>query len=103
MSMLFDQIRAAVATDHYILGLHASERLRQRGIPGWQVAAGLSHAKLLEDRPRDRPNPSVVAMQMLADGSTITVVWSWLRRSATAKLVTVYFTDLGNEGSRPAH
>lgn len=33
---------------------------------------------------------SVVAEQFLADGTKVLAVWSWLRVSRVAKLVTVY-------------
>lgn len=93
MGALFDQIREAVAADRYAVGLHASDRLRERGILEWQVASGLPHAKLIKERPRDRPNPSVVVEQVLADGTSVIAVWAWLKADAGAILVTVHFDD----------
>jgi hypothetical protein len=49
--------------------------------------------KIDEERPDDLPNPSIVSTQLLPDGSTITVVWSWLAEENKALLVTVYFPD----------
>ncbi|MBA3312598.1 MAG: DUF4258 domain-containing protein [Planctomycetota bacterium] len=40
---LFANVKAAVAEDRYLVGLHAYERMTQRGILEWQVVAGLEH------------------------------------------------------------
>ena len=93
MGQLFHQIRDCIAFDRYVVGLHASERLDERGILEWQVVAGIATGRLSNERPQSRPNPVVEVAQMLSDGSECTVVWAYLRASDLAKLVTVYFPD----------
>lgn len=93
MAALFDRIRAAARDDRYIVAWHADERCEERGVTAWQLVSGLADAELLRERPRSRPNPSVVVLQMLADGSEAEVVWSWLSHTRRAKLVTVFFRD----------
>lgn len=93
MAVLFDRIKQAVAEDLFVVGWHADERFEERGVSDWQVIAGLDEAELIRERPRSKPNPSVVVRQSLVDGTEIEVVWSWLAVSNRAKLVTVYFLD----------
>jgi len=76
MIVLFDQILAAVKAERYALSLHAENRLDERRVPAWQVIDGLESAKIVEERPGDEPNPTLVARQLLADGSEIEVVWA---------------------------
>jgi hypothetical protein len=80
MSRLFETIRELVSQNQYIIGQHAAERLEERGIMEWQAVAGLEDGELLVERPDARPNPAVE-------------VWSHLRQSGAAKLVTVHFFD----------
>ena len=93
MGKLFDDIRAAVREERFIVGWHADERCEEREITDWQIVAGLEDAELIRERPASKPNPSVVVQQTLADGTDVEVVWSWLSPSRRAKLVTVYFGD----------
>lgn len=93
MAALFDKIRKAVADDRFVVGWHADDRFEERGVSDWQVVAGLDDAELIRERPRSKPNPSVVVRQLLVDGTEIEVIWSWLAESRRAKLVTVYFLD----------
>lgn len=88
-----DRVKLAIGTGEYVLSVHAAERLRERRIMEWQVAAGVDAARLLEDRPDDTPNPTVVVEQHLPDGTPVRVVWAWLPRSGLARLVTVHFLD----------
>ena len=81
-----------VATGRYVVGEHAAERLEQRG-SSWQVVAGLAKGKLLSERPRDKPNPAIEVREVLPDGTECKAVWSHLRQSDVAKLVTVHFFD----------
>ncbi len=53
----------------------------------------MENARLLVERPRDNPNPSIEAMQMLADGTEIKAVWSHVKSIDVSKLVTVHFMD----------
>jgi hypothetical protein len=55
--------------------------------------AGVDDAELVRERPRSKPNPSVVLQQQLADGSEVETIWAWLADSKRAMLVTVYFRD----------
>jgi hypothetical protein len=41
------------------------------------------------------PDPSVEVRETLPDGTEFKAVWSFLRRSGVAKLVTVHFFDEG--------
>ncbi len=93
MGKLFQRIQELIADGRYIVGQHASERLEERGILEWQVVAGLANGKLLVERPRDRPNPAIEVQEMLPDGTECKAVWSHLRKSNMAKLVTVHFFD----------
>ena len=95
MGQLFDTIRYLVAEDKYVVGLHASERLEERDIMEWQVVAGLEDGELIVERLDARPNPAVEVRESLIDGVKIKAVWSHLRQSGVAKLVTVHFFDRG--------
>ena len=72
---------------------HVDNMLRERGIMHWQVVAGLESAALLSERPETRPNPTIEAEQMLADGTPIKAVWAYVKDLDFAKLVTVHFFD----------
>ncbi len=91
MSQLFDTIRKLVEEDKYIIGQHASERLEQRGIMEWQAVAGLGDGELIAERPNASPNPTVEVREFMPDGTEFKAVWSYLRQSGVAKLVTVHF------------
>lgn len=93
MPQLFDTIRQLVAEEKYIVGDHASERLEERGIMEWQVVAGLEDGELIVERPDAAPNPAVEVRESLPDGTAFKAVWSHLRQSDVAKLVTIHFFD----------
>jgi hypothetical protein len=93
MGLLFDEIRGLVASDRYVVGQHASERLDERGIMEWQAVVGLSDGQLIIERPNAKPNPAVEVHETLPDGTEFKAVWSHLPRSGVAKLVTVHFFD----------
>ena len=93
MGKLFDQIKQAVADDRFIVGWHADERCEEREVTDWQLVSGLSEAVIVKERPRSKPNPSIVVKLILEDGSEVEVVWSWLSETRRAKLVTVYFKE----------
>lgn len=95
MTPLFDTIRRLVAEEKYIVGDHASERLEERGIMEWQVVAGLQDGELIVERPEATPNPVVEVRESLPDGIEFKAVWSHLRQSGVAKLVTVHLFDRG--------
>jgi hypothetical protein len=95
MGRLFDTIRQLVAEEKYVVGEHASERLEDRGIMEWQAAAGIANGELLAERPRAKPNPAVEVRECMPDGTEFKAVWSHLRQSGVAKLVTVHFFDRG--------
>lgn len=91
MGRLFEKIKQAVRDDRFLVGWHADERCEERGVSDWQIVSGLADAELVRERPRSKPNPSVVVRQVLPDGGEVEVIWSWLARTGQAKLVTVYF------------
>jgi len=93
MGKLFDTIRRLVAEEKYVVGEHAAQRLEERGILEWQAVLGLDDGKLLLERPKDKPNPAIEVQERLPDGTECKVVWSYLKRSGVAKLVTVHFFD----------
>ena len=93
MGKLFDTIRQLVADEKYIVGEHAVLRLEERGILEWQAVYGLECGELILERPNDKPNPAVEVRERLLDGTEFKAVWSYLRRSGVAKLVTVHFLD----------
>ena len=93
MGELFQTIRQLVANDQYVVGLHASERLEERGMMEWQAVAGLDDGELMLERPDASPNPAMEVRETLPDGTEFKAVWSYLRVSQVAKLVTVHFFD----------
>ena len=95
MGHVFHTIRQLVTEGKYVVGLHASERLEERGIMEWQVVAGLEDGELMAERPDATPNPAVEVRESLPDGTDVKAVWSHLRKSGVAKLVTVHFFDIG--------
>jgi hypothetical protein len=95
MGQLFETVRRLVAEESYVIGEHASERLEERGIMEWQVVAGLEDGELIAERPDARPNPAVEVREALLDGTEFKAVWSHLRQTGVAKLVTVHFFDKG--------
>jgi hypothetical protein len=95
VGQLFDTIRRLVSEEKYVVGLHASERLEERGIMEWQAVAGLDDGDLVGERPDALPNPAVEVRETLPDGTEFKAVWSYLPESGVAKLVTVHFFDRG--------
>ncbi len=93
MGQLFNTIRSLVVAEKYVVGQHAAERLEERGIMEWQAVIGLEDGKLIAERPDAEPNPVVEVAESLPDGTGFKAVWSHLRRSGVAKLVTVHFFD----------
>ena len=93
MGQLFETIRKLVAEERYVVGQHASERLEERGIMEWQAVAGLDDGTLMAERTDAMPNPAVEVEESLPDGTQFKAVWSHLRQSNVAKLVTVHFFD----------
>ena len=93
MGELFQTIRQLVATDCYVIGQHAAERLEERGIMEWQAVAGIEDGELIAERPNAQPSPAIEVREELPDGTEFKAVWSLLRQSGVAKLVTVHFFD----------
>jgi hypothetical protein len=86
-------IQTGIQQARFLVSLHASRRLRQRQIPLWQIEAGVSDWVVIEERPDDLPNPSIVVEQTLQDGTTVTVVWTWHLDDNQPLLVTVFFPE----------
>ncbi len=61
----------------------------------WQVVAELEDGELIAERPHATPNPAVEVRETLPDGTEVKAVWSYLRQSGVAKLVTDHFFDRG--------
>ena len=95
MGQFFDKVRRRVAEAKYVVGEHASERLEERGIMEWQAVVALAGGDLITEKPRAMPNPTVEVRESLPDGTEFKAVWSLLRLSGVAKLVTVHFFDRG--------
>jgi hypothetical protein len=93
MGQLFVTIRKLVTEDKYVVGKHAAERLEERGIMEWQVVAGVDDGELITERLDASPNAAVEVRETLPDGTEFKAVWSYLRRSGVAKLVTLHFFD----------
>ena len=90
---MFDTIRRLVAEERYLVGLHAAERLEERGIMEWQAVVGLDDGELSDERPEASPNPAIEVRESLPDGTEFKAVWAYLPQSGVAKLVTVHFFD----------
>ena len=88
-----DLIQSAIQNGNFSISIHARQRLRQRKISLWQVETGVDNWIVLEERPQDNPNPSIVCEQSLPDGAKIIVVWAWHLDNNQALLVTVYFPN----------
>ncbi len=95
MGQLFSTIQQLVADEKYVVGEHASERLDERGIMEWQAVMALKDGELIAEKLRSRPNPTVEVRESLPNSTEFKAVWSLLRRSGVAKLVTVHFFDRG--------
>ncbi len=87
---LFNEIRDAVANGRSLVSRHAARRLAERRIEYWQLEASLDDGELLEVRSDDEPNPSIVVVQKLPDGTEVNVL-AWLHQTKDALLVTVHF------------
>jgi hypothetical protein len=61
----------------------------------WQVVAGVADGEPIAELADAKPNPTVELREMLPDGTEFKAVWSLLRQSGVAKLVTVHFFDRG--------
>ena len=97
MGKLLITIKQLVAEEKYVVGQHASERLEERGIMEWQVVAALADGELSAENAKAKPNPTVEVRESLPDGTEFKAVWSHLRQSGVAKLVTVHFFDGGEQ------
>jgi hypothetical protein len=93
MGKLFETIRQLIREQKYIVGSHASERLEERGIMEWQAVTAVADGELIKERPRAQPNSAVEIRETLPDGTDFNAVWSYLKKSGVAKLVTVHFFD----------
>jgi hypothetical protein len=65
-----------------------------RNAGSWNVRfAELTAVCEHKEQPYTQPNPSGEVVEILPDGVEFKVVWSLLRSSGVAKLVTVHFFD----------
>lgn len=95
IAQLLDTIRRLVAEEEFIVGNHVSEQLEERGIMEWQAVVGLKDGEMIAERPNATPDAVVEVRELLLDGAEFKAVWSHLRQSGVAKLVTVHFFDRG--------
>ncbi len=93
MGKLHQEICKLVDENRYIIGQHAAERLEERGIMEWQAVASLEDGELLAERAKAQPNPAIEVRELMPDGTGFKAVWSHLKQSGVAKLVTVHFFD----------
>ena len=93
MAKLFQRIQGLIASGQYAICQHAMERLEERGIMEWQLIAAMPEAELLSERPKAKPNPAIEVEILLPDAMECKAVWSHLKQSKVAKLVTVHFFD----------
>ena len=91
--MPYRDLRRLVMNGDYVVGQHASERLEERGLLEWQAVVGMDEAGLIAEDESAIPNPKVEVSELLPDGTEFKAVWSLLRTSGVAKLVTVHFFD----------
>ena len=91
--MPYRDLRRLVMNGDYVVGQHASERLEERGLLEWQAVVGMDEAGLIAEDESAIPNPKVEVSELLPDGTEFKAVWSLLRASGVAKLVTVHFFD----------
>ena len=86
-------ISNSVREGRYVIGLHASERLEERGIMEWQVIDAMADAVVLREQPDGVPNATANFELLLPDGTAGVAVWAWLPKSRLAKLVTVFYPE----------
>jgi len=90
---LWDHLRSLIDTECYVISVHASERLEERGILEWQLIAAVEDISLSLERANAQPNPAVEVIVTLPDGVAVKVIWAWVATIDVAKLVTVHFFD----------
>lgn len=61
----------------------------------WQAVVGIEDGELIVERLDALPNPVAEVRESLPDGTEFKAVWSYLRQSGVAKLVTIHFFDRG--------
>ena len=88
-----EKIREAIRAENFLVSVHAGRRLRGRMVELWQIESGIDEWEIQEIQPDDLPNPSLVCLQELVDGTSVKVVWSWYAEESLAILVTVHFLD----------
>ena len=72
MGRLFEQIKQAVQEDRFLVGWHADERSKERGVTDWQIVSGFKEAELLPD------GSEVTAINILIPLGKDAFTWPWL-------------------------
>ena len=92
---LVDTILAAIRSGNFIVSRHGARRLRQRKIPLVQIEDETLAAEraAIQLRVNSKPNPTIMVELVLADGTPVVAIWSWMKDHEAAQLVTVYFPD----------
>ena len=93
MTRLLPSIKTAILNERYLTSSHADERCEEREISVLEIVSSIDDTILVNERPKDEPDPTVVVRQTLMDGSEVEIVRAWLSNSGQEKLVTVYFPD----------
>jgi hypothetical protein len=90
---LHQEIRRAIDEDRIVFSVHADNQLVSRKVPRWQAVSGFSSAEFVAAYPKAKPYPKITMRQILADGTPVIAIWSYVRSIRSAKLVTLFFED----------
>lgn len=91
MTALARTIMSLVQGGRYLVGMHAVERLDERGILEWQVVEAMERGRFLHERLDGIPHPTAEFELTLPDGTPVKAVWAHMGKSNVAKLVTVHY------------
>ena len=90
MATLDEKIRCAIGDDRVAFTVHADNRIAQRGMVRWHLVESFDHGIVLQSFPQSRPHPTIKVRQVLVDGTSVVVVWAYVRSLRLASVVTVY-------------
>jgi hypothetical protein len=94
VGVLLAQIQALAAAGEAILSQHAYDRLREHGISGVDIEAGIAGPVEIEEYPEYHKGPSVLALQEDANKQPIHVLWGIrLGTTGPAVVITGYRPD----------
>ena len=93
MRPLRQDLLRAVGDGRFLVTRHATERLRSRRIPLWQVVDVTLTARIWFEHPHRLPHPTAECHGVLPDGRTLCAVWSWVVLEQEARLVTAFVPE----------